>query len=90
MFCITVWCEGIGREKWPDALADVREEFTQRSWHGVVDVLWSGETLILIAENDYDSNGEALADEFWDTVAAHAPDVPAYSVRVLFVATGSA
>jgi hypothetical protein len=38
--------------------------------------------LILVADNDYDRDGEALADEFSDTVAAYAPGTPAPGYRV--------
>ena len=86
MFRITVSCEGITPEKWPEALSEIREEFGSRQWHHIIDIRWSGQTLLLIAENDYDANGEALADEFSDTIAAYAPGTPGYSVRVVSAA----
>jgi len=48
--------------------------------------------LILVADNDYDRDGEALADEFSDTVAAYTPGTPApgYRVRILSVSVISA
>jgi hypothetical protein len=85
MFRVTVSCEGIAPEKWPQALSDVREEFVSRHWHRIIDVRWSGQTLLLTVENDYDADGEALADEFSDTIAACAPGTPGYSVRILSV-----
>jgi hypothetical protein len=41
----------------------------------------------LVADNDYDYDGEALAAEFSDTIAAYAPAKPApgYRVRILSV-----
>ena len=86
MFRITVSCEGIAPEKWPEAISDVREEFGSRQWHQIIDIRWSGQILLLTAVNDHDSNGEALADEFSDTIAAYAPGTPGYSVRVVSVA----
>ncbi len=52
-----------------------------------MDCHWDGVMLILVADNDYDRDGEALADEFSDTVAAYAPGTPApgYRVRILSV-----
>ena len=85
MFRVTVKCERIAHDAWSDALEDVRTEFRDRPWHRIVDVKWSGDTLLLIAENDYDSDGEALADEFSDTVAAYAPGTPGYRVDVVSV-----
>jgi hypothetical protein len=38
-------------------------------------------------ENDYDDDGEALADEFSDTVAAYAPGTPGYRIRIVSVET---
>lgn len=67
-------------------MSDIREEFGNRQWHHVIDIRWLGQTLLLTAENDYDSNGEALADDFSDTIAAYAPGTPGYSVRVVSVA----
>jgi hypothetical protein len=52
-----------------------------------MDCHWDGITLILVADNDYDHDGEALAAEFSDTVAAYASGTPApgYRVRILSV-----
>lgn len=83
MFRVSVICEGIKPASWPDALSDVAEEFASRDWHTIVDCRWEGSALILVAENDYDHDGEALADEFSDIVAACAPGTPGYRVRVL-------
>ena len=86
MFRIIVSCDGITPEKWPEAVSDVREEFASRHWHRIIDIRRSGQTLLLTVENDYDANGEWLADEFSDTIAAYAPGTPGYSVRVVSVA----
>ena len=85
MFRVTVKFERIARDVWPKALEDVRTEFRDRPWHRIVDVRWAGNTLLVIAENDYDSDGEALANEFSDTVAAYAPGSPGYRVDVVSV-----
>jgi hypothetical protein len=52
------------------AAIDVTEEFANRPWHQGVLCTWDGRTLLLRAENDFDSDGVALADEFSDAVAA--------------------
>lgn len=88
MFCITVSCDGIPPAEWPEAISDVREEFRSRQWYQIIDICWLGQTLLLTVENDYDANGEALADEFSDTIAAYAPGTPSYSVRIVSIATG--
>lgn len=83
---ITVSCEGIPPEQWPEAVSDIREEFHSRQWHHIVDIRWSGDTLLMTAENDYDLDGAALADEFSDTVAAYALGLHGYSVSIVSVA----
>ena len=85
MYRITVICERIPSASWPDALEDVRNEFKCRPWHCVQDVHWSQDTLFLVAVNDYDEDGEALADEFSDIVAANAPGALGYRVSVISV-----
>ena len=87
MFRVSVSCDGILPSAWPDALDDVAQEFKSRPWHKVIDCHWDGITLVLVADNDYDHDGEALAAEFSDTVAAYAPGtpVPGYRVRILSV-----
>jgi hypothetical protein len=85
VFRVTVKCERIAQDVWRKALEDLHTEFRDRPWHRIVDVRWVGDTLFVIAENDYDSDGEALADEVSDTVAAYAPGNPGYRVDVVSV-----
>jgi hypothetical protein len=73
------------RQIWPDALADVAEEFTSRPWNKIFDCHWDGNTFVLVADSDIDQNGEALADEFSDTIAVYAPRKPGYRARILSV-----
>jgi ABC-type Fe2+-enterobactin transport system substrate-binding protein len=85
MFRVTVKCERIPAAAWPNALKNVRSEFQDRSRHSIEDVHWSGDTLFLTAVSDHDNDGEALADEFSDTVAAYAPGTPGYQISVVSV-----
>ncbi len=87
MFRVTVNCEGISPTDWPDALADVAEEFRSRPWNKIIGCHWEGNALVLVADSDSDSDGEALADEFSDTIAAYAPGKLGYRVRILSVTT---
>lgn len=82
MFRVTVNCEGIAPTDWPDALADVAEEFRSRPWYKIIDCHWDDNTLVLVADSDTDDDGEALADEFSDTIAACALGKPGYRVRI--------
>lgn len=73
MFKITVSCQGVSQ---PAALAgfpDILEEFATRPWHQNVSCKWANERIVLAAENDYDSNGQALLDEFSDVICACLP-----------------
>jgi hypothetical protein len=85
MFRVTVNCEGISPSDWPDALADVAKEFRSRPWNKVFNCHWDSNALVLVADSDSDSDGEALADEFSDTIAAYAPGIFGYRVRILSV-----
>ncbi len=85
MFRVTVCCEGIAAKDWPAALADVAKEFISRPWNRIFDCRWEGDTLVLVADSDMDDDGEALAGEFSDTIAAYAPGTPGYRVRILSV-----
>lgn len=85
MFRVIVSCEGITPTDWPDALADVAEEFTSRPWNKIPDCHWDGNTLVLVSDSDTDHGGEALADEFSDAIAAYAPGKPRYRVRIVSV-----
>ena len=50
---------------------DVTEEFTRRPWHSNAKCKWDGVRLVLQADNDFDSNGLALRDEFSDAISAY-------------------
>ena len=70
MFRIVLTCDGVPKEVGADAAADITEEFTHRPWHRNAQCRWDGTLLTLQAENDFDSTGDALADEFSDAIAA--------------------
>jgi hypothetical protein len=70
MFRIVLTCDGVPRDVGAQAATDITKEFTHRPWHQNAECQWDGERLTLCAENDFDSNGEALADEFSDAIAA--------------------
>jgi hypothetical protein len=55
-----------------EAAIDITREFADhRPWHGNVICSWDGRRLMLQADNDFDSNGLALLDEFSDCIAAY-------------------
>ena len=70
MFRIVLTCSGILPEDGSQAAIDVTEEFTHRPWQRNVKCTWTGQELILEAENDVDEKGLALQDEFSDAVCA--------------------
>ena len=53
-----------------EAAIDIKKEFGHRPWHQNVQCVWNGAALLLTAENDYDSDGRALMDEFSDAISA--------------------
>ena len=67
---IELICEGVPPSVGSEAAIDIREEFGHRPWHENVQCVWNGVALLLTAENDYNSDGRALTDEFSDAISA--------------------
>jgi hypothetical protein len=89
MYHVVLECELFSAPAGPQAATDITEEFTHRPWHQNVKCTWDGKTLRLEADNDFDDNGLALADEFSDAIVACAVD-PLYSnLRVVAVTEAS-
>ena len=74
MYRIILVCEGVPPQNGASAARDITEEFTHRPWHKDVSCVWDGSTLVLQADNDFDSNGLALLDEFSDAISACIAD----------------
>jgi hypothetical protein len=74
MYRIVLACNGVPADVGAVAAHDISEEFTHRPWHQNVRCEWAGSRLILQAENDFDSNGLALLDEFSDAISASIAD----------------
>lgn len=71
MFRIVLSCDGVPPSAAPEVALDIAAEFTEhRTWHRKVSCRWTGSQLILQAENDFDSEGLALMDEFSDCLSA--------------------
>jgi hypothetical protein len=58
----------------PTAACGITEEFTRRQWHSNVRCEWDGSRLILQADNDFDSSGLALLDEFSDAISTYVQE----------------
>jgi hypothetical protein len=74
MYRIVLSCKGVPENAGAAAARDISEEFTHRPWHENVSCLWDGSQLILQADNDFDSRGLALVDEFADAISAYIKD----------------
>jgi hypothetical protein len=74
MYRIVLACRGVPADVGAVAARDIAEEFLHRPWHQNVRCDWDGSRLILHAENDFDSNGLALLDEFSDAISASISD----------------
>jgi hypothetical protein len=71
MYRSTVICTGISNEEAREPVADMLTEFAQRPWQEAVTCEWRDGVLRLSAENDADSTGMALLDEFGDAICAY-------------------
>lgn len=67
---VTVSCTGITQDEAASGVPDLLEEFGERPWHENVSCYWEANKLLFTAENDYDSTGDAVLDEFGDAVHA--------------------
>src|ERR1700685_4306899 len=56
---VSLACDGVPSAKAKQAAIDIAEEFTDRPWQEKVECRWTGTSLILVAENDFDSDGRA-------------------------------
>jgi hypothetical protein len=74
LYRIILECNGVPVHAGAEAARDITKEFIQRPWHQNVRCEWDGSRLILRAENDFDSDGLALRDEFSDAISAYIQD----------------
>lgn len=72
LFRIVLSCSGVPTAAGPQAAKDITTEFEEHHpWHKDVQCKWDGSRLVLTATNDYDSEGQALSDEFSDSISAY-------------------
>ena len=68
------------------AATDINIEFQEhRTWHNNVICSWDGSRLILQAENDFDSDGLALMDEFSDSISAYIAELFDGEIKVVSI-----
>lgn len=70
MYRLVLACSGVPTRVGVAAACDIADEFTHRHWHQNVQRSWNGSRLLLQADNDYNTDGSALMDEFSDAIAA--------------------
>ncbi len=70
MYRAVIVCEAVPKHAGEAAARDITEEFKHRTWHVNATCIWNGSQLVLQADNDFDSNGLALRDEFSDAISA--------------------
>ena len=85
MYRIVLACSGIPSSEGALGAERITEEFTRRPWHQNVKCEWNGSHLVLQADNDYDSSGLALMDEFSDTISACIADVGEGRIEIVSV-----
>jgi hypothetical protein len=71
MYRVTVACHGLTQAEGTAAVPDMLAEFRERPWQQNPSCTWDGAVLRFCAENDFDRDGRALLDEFWDAVHAY-------------------
>lgn len=68
---VTVVCRGLKESQLVEAVSAMLSEFAERPWQTDVTCEAEDGVLRLSALNDFDSNGQALLDEFQDAVVAY-------------------
>ena len=76
MYHIVLACYGVPEGAGVEAATDITAEFAEhRPWHSNVQCSWDGTRLILQADNQVDSSGLALMDEFSDAISAYIAEL---------------
>lgn len=71
MYRIAIECLDVASDLGPQAAVDIEQEFrVHRTWHKEPRCTYVGGKLLFVARNDFDVEGRALLDEFWDCLAA--------------------
>ena len=70
-----------------EAARDITKEFKHRTWHSNVKCNWDGVRLVLQVDNDFDSNGLALLDEFSGAISAYIREPVDGEIKILSVTT---
>jgi hypothetical protein len=85
MYRIILACACVTANAGPVAAREITEEFMHRQWHSNAKCEWDGSRLILQADNDFDSNGLALLDEFSDAISAYIREPIDGKIEILSV-----
>jgi len=80
-------CNDVPADAGTIAALDISEEFTHRPWHQNVTCVWDGSRLILQADDDFDSKGLTLLEEFSVVITACIKDGFDGDIEVLSVTT---
>ena len=83
MYKVVLSCGGVAEVAGAEAAADIIQECSEHlTWHKNVSCTWDGSRLVLSAENDFDSDGRALMDEFSDCIYAYIAEYFDVDIRV--------
>jgi hypothetical protein len=80
---ILLSCSGVPAAAGPQAAKDITAEFAEhRPWYKRVQCTWDGSRLLLQADNENDTDGIALIDEFSDCLSAYITELFDGDIRV--------
>jgi hypothetical protein len=86
MYRTILACKGVSANVGAVAARDITAEFSHRTWHENVTCVWDGSRLILQADNDFDSDGVALKNEFSEAISAYIKEAFGGDIETLSVA----
>ena len=83
MYRTVISCSGVPDAHGTQAAIDIAHEFAEsRTWHQNVTCVFNDGRLLLTGESDFDPNGLALSDEFWDCVIAYLVDFEELTFKI--------
>ena len=88
MYRLRLICTGVPDAAGEEGALNISTEFAvHRTWWKNATCRWDGTNLVLEADSDFDSDGQALSDEFSDCVAAFVAGQFGYAISIESVTT---
>ena len=85
MYRVVLVCDAVPKHAGEATAREITEEFKHRPWYVNATCIWNGSQLVFQADNDFDSNGLTLLDEFSGVIAAYSGEACDGDLRIVSV-----